>query len=783
MSQVGEDAAPKSSQEAAEPGTNSSNNELPKDPFASKSSQMLFDAIDQLQSCDASQDIDIPQLVIVGGQSAGKSSLLQSLTSIPFPVSHGLCTRFATRIISRRTPPRSKDEVVITIVKPDFELDHIFNYSNDSSYEKYMYRAERLDSQMFAELMEEVTEEYMGIKPGRQPGDKNFATEVLKIELSGPQRAHFSILDIPGLISNDMRVHTSEMHGIGSMIVEYMSKPQNIVICVSEATIDLDSSPIFHKALEHVDSSRLIPVFTKCDMAAKPESVVGIATGENINYRPMEHGWFVVRNRTDEEDASFDLDEAEAALFDEAPWGRIPGNRRGSAKLRGYLGGLLCERIRDEFPAMQHKVKMLLGRELQIKASLGEPRDDHKSRLQYLMGIVQVYKTDALQALHQPWHLPEEAMRLRSIVSNSNRDFDNAMMSDGHTYEFEELHLDYPKAAPSPASSLHGFPPTPEGSPQPKSKRHSSKMTGPGQTPSRLGNNLAQSPAELRTEIRKQIYNFQSSQLPGLLNPDIFPVLYRIQTKKWESIACQHLELVVQATRDAALGLLSYVFFQQLKTGDREKNQNATHDKLVDVLMHMSRASEQRALESLRRYCSEEITFPFFTTNPEFTRRLEENRLTRFKNHSFQHFKMLFEITEAERATKEDHSVDVNLFDANLDIMYARMHPSTAQHTEDEAHDILKAYYELSLRTFIEHVTKRIVEDMMSSKDGPLLGLSPDYLMSLSEAEIEEVAREDEGAQARRKQCLARMARLTEANRIAENALRDTRPRSAETVA
>lgn len=72
----------------------------------------------------------------------------------------------------------------------------------------------------------------MGIKPGRQPGDKNFATEVLKIELSGPQRAHFSILDIPGLISNDIRVHTSEMDGIRSMIVQYLSKPQNIVMWV-----------------------------------------------------------------------------------------------------------------------------------------------------------------------------------------------------------------------------------------------------------------------------------------------------------------------------------------------------------------------------------------------------------------------------------------------------------------------------------------------------------------------------------------------------------------------
>lgn len=68
----------------------------------------------------------------------------------------------------------------------------------------------------------------------------------------------------------------------------------------------------------------------------------------------------------------------------------------------------------------------------------------------------------------------------------------------------------------------------------------------------------------------------------------------------------------------------------------------------------------------------------------------------------------------------------------------------------------------------------------MSSKEGPLLGLSTDYLMGLTEAEIEEIAREDEVAQARRKQCLARMSRLTEANRIAENALRDTRPRPVE---
>lgn len=44
------------------------------------------------------------QIIIVGDQSAGKSSLLQSLTDIPFPVAGRLCTRFPTRIVSRRTP-------------------------------------------------------------------------------------------------------------------------------------------------------------------------------------------------------------------------------------------------------------------------------------------------------------------------------------------------------------------------------------------------------------------------------------------------------------------------------------------------------------------------------------------------------------------------------------------------------------------------------------------------------------------------------------------------------
>ena len=43
------------------------------------------------------------QLVVVGDQSSGKSSVLEGLTNLPFPRDSGLCTRFPTQIVFKRS--------------------------------------------------------------------------------------------------------------------------------------------------------------------------------------------------------------------------------------------------------------------------------------------------------------------------------------------------------------------------------------------------------------------------------------------------------------------------------------------------------------------------------------------------------------------------------------------------------------------------------------------------------------------------------------------------------
>lgn len=95
------------------------------------------------------------QLAIVGEQSSGKSSLLQTLTDIPFPVGAGLCTRFATRIVSKRTAPNTTNKFKITIVEPEVTIKGL-SYPEDTSYQGYVRVGENLGTEEFRAIMDEV---------------------------------------------------------------------------------------------------------------------------------------------------------------------------------------------------------------------------------------------------------------------------------------------------------------------------------------------------------------------------------------------------------------------------------------------------------------------------------------------------------------------------------------------------------------------------------------------------------------------------------------------------
>lgn len=76
----------------------------------------LLEKIDKLFACNVGQYVSLPQLVVVGDQSCGKSSVLEGLTKINFPRDSGLCTRFATHIIFRRDSDLVLREISASII-------------------------------------------------------------------------------------------------------------------------------------------------------------------------------------------------------------------------------------------------------------------------------------------------------------------------------------------------------------------------------------------------------------------------------------------------------------------------------------------------------------------------------------------------------------------------------------------------------------------------------------------------------------------------------------------
>jgi hypothetical protein len=64
--------------------------------LCSKDQLELLDAVDRLHLEGVISYISLPQIIECSDQSSGKSSMLEALSDIAFPVKSNLCTRFPT---------------------------------------------------------------------------------------------------------------------------------------------------------------------------------------------------------------------------------------------------------------------------------------------------------------------------------------------------------------------------------------------------------------------------------------------------------------------------------------------------------------------------------------------------------------------------------------------------------------------------------------------------------------------------------------------------------------
>ncbi|CAG8237941.1 unnamed protein product [Penicillium salamii] len=280
----------------------------------------LLGIIDRLRELGISEN-----LVVVGDQSSGKSSLLEGLTGLSFPVASDLCTRFATQIVLRRAPEGEGQAKITIIPGPTSRFDETLN-QNLLEFERRLAAAD-FGCQEFEDIFDEAAS-CMGI-PGPKAKnledvEKRFSDDILKIELSGPDHRHLSV--------DATKFQTEEDRAIiRKLIGDYMIDKRTIILFSMARAAD-------------PAGKRTVGIITKCDalQAGDEAGVLRIAKNE---VERLTYGWFAVRNRSTKEIKESVTIEGrhrkEKEFFSTVqPWTELQKDRVGINALKSFLGHL-----------------------------------------------------------------------------------------------------------------------------------------------------------------------------------------------------------------------------------------------------------------------------------------------------------------------------------------------------------------------------------------------------------------------------------------------------------
>lgn len=516
--------------------------------------RVLMDTIDELR-CQGlgHHGIDLPQLIVCGDQSCGKSSLLEGLTRLRFPTGPGITTAFATEVVLRRG---LEVEITIELIPSKHrsvaQCREFANFKRSfSSSEEFTFQSLHHQARLLMSGKKEILN--IGIE---QETKAEFFEDRLRVSHSGPDMPSFTIVDLPGFFQREWEGGDGAER-VTKLVTGYMSNEKAIILAVVSAATNKESHHIF-KYLDRYDpkGQRTLGIITKPDEAPKGSSVeafyVSLAKNQQ---RPLKHHWHTIKNRNwDERDEpSTKRDEIEAQFFAKGAWSSIPKEHTGIATLKTKLFRVLSGHISGELPSLMTALQGAIENTESSLKALGKTRETTREQRTYLTGHAEQFATLTNDALRGIYSTPffalavpaqESSIRLRTVIQNLNFEFAQTMYQKGHTWN-----IDCETSTRGRVVDLVDESHLP--------MRH----YGPCfDEPKSIGR------AEFLEEyVGEYVRNSRPCGLPSLVNPTVIGEVFRDQSKKWNEIAKYHLEEVYHAMQSYIEDVLTSLFDPQTR--------------------------------------------------------------------------------------------------------------------------------------------------------------------------------------------------------------------------
>ncbi|XP_038683908.1 dynamin-related protein 1E-like [Tripterygium wilfordii] len=269
----------------------------------------------------------LPSVAVVGGQSSGKSSVLESIVGKDFlPRGSGIVTRRPLVLQLHQTDDGSPE------------------------YAEFLHLPKRKYTD-FALVRKEIQDE-----TDRVTGKtKQISPVPIHLSIYSPNVVNLTLIDLPGLTKVAVEGQPeSVVQDIESMVHSYVEKPNCIILAISPANQDIATSDAIKLARE-VDPSgeRTFGVMTKLDLMDKGTNALDVLEGRS--YR-LQYPWVGIVNRS-QADINKNVDmiiarRKEREYFATSPdYGHL-ASKMGSEYLAKLLSKHLESVIRARIPSI-----------------------------------------------------------------------------------------------------------------------------------------------------------------------------------------------------------------------------------------------------------------------------------------------------------------------------------------------------------------------------------------------------------------------------------------------
>ncbi|KAI1874809.1 uncharacterized protein JN550_002238 [Neoarthrinium moseri] len=699
--------------------------------------------------------ISLPQIVAVGDQSAGKSSVLEGITGFAFPRGAELCTRYATQITCCRQPEQS---VTVSIIPHQDATD-----VEKNRLKQFREALTDMDDEKLAAIFTKANAA-MGIQISSDENNETvttafpaFSEHILKIEICGPGQEHFTVIDVPGIFRRETAGLTTErdINLVRKMVKKFMSNERTIILAIIPSNVDAATQEILKLAKE-VDPTmtRTMGVLTKPDLnieRATQKIAIDHVTGKRSD---LTMGYYIVKNRGSDDDKKSlkECQRDEAQFFAQEPWSILQSTgRAGTSALKIQVRKVLSNLIKSEFPKLKQEVSSELEHLHKRRDAMGVSRNNPQAQRALLSTICTRFQSSVRDGLDANYMtnkslFSHDSLRLITRVLELSEIYSEIMTKQGRTRRSEnELENDKSELIADAESCIdanskddsitsgvdsdirlvipHAF------------KQHidgkSSKAVNLNDFPEldsilKLDDSLHVGDEDIMTYIRSMYNQSRSADLASF-GGWLLASLFKEQSKNWEPLTLQYVSIAIcfvhhfmkEALHDACL--------------DKAIFETLWNDLLIEGLQ----SAYARAMNHAKFLLQVDQGGRPYTLNHYFNDNLQ-------KAHS----QRLTAKTKGSQVTSKDGDQAFISVEKLKNIV---INKANSEHACEHIHDVLQSYYKVAMKRFVDNVFQQAVDHfLLIGDESPLKIFTPELIMSLDDEQLEMIAGEDISVKAQR---------------------------------